>query len=72
MKIWLIGNGFYLALGYKTRIKDFIDWCIENVERADSKIEIIKSKDKKEKLIHFISYYLAWYEMQDKKLKKRI
>ena len=70
MTIWLIGNGFDLALGYKTRIKDFIDWCIENVERADSKIEIIKSKDKKEKLIHFISYYLAWYEMQGKKLKK--
>ena len=70
MRIWLIGNGFDLALGHKTKIKDFIDWCIENIKKDNSEIEGIKSKDKKIKLIHFISYYLGWYEIQGKKLTK--
>ena len=65
MTIWLIGNGFDLALGYKTSFLDFIKWCKTKLKTNDAKIIGIASKDKREKLIHFISYYEAWCKIKE-------
>ncbi len=65
MTIWLIGNGFDLALGYKTSFLDFIKWCKIKLKTNDAKTIGIATKDKREKLIHFISYYEAWCKIKE-------
>ena len=60
MTIWLVGNGFDLALGYKTSFLDFIKWCKTKLKTNDKEIIGIKTKPKRENLIYFISYYEAW------------
>ena len=70
MTIWLIGNGFDLALGHKTSFLDFINWCKIKLKVTDSKIIGIETKDKREKLVHFISYYEAWCKITEETFEK--
>ncbi|MDR0916665.1 MAG: bacteriophage abortive infection AbiH family protein [Oscillospiraceae bacterium] len=56
---WLVGNGFDLGLGLKTRYSDFLEWYVKPVDGDDANIRDFKNKlsDKKENR-------LAWSDFE--------